>query len=440
MTIKQPIDKSHFILPDLGEGVHEAEIIKWKVKPGDRVEEHQTLAEMETDKALVEVPSTWSGVIQQLHGNEGDIVAVGSVLISYESGNSETSNETDPDAIVAHVDEADSTEESEDAGTVVGTVGAMVSISDRFARKPDGELQTPANGKAIATPAVRRVARELGVDINTVPATGRGGRVTVSDIHATTTSSAPAATPMQARQATPMSTPAISGDGIAQRIPMRGVRRKIAEALDRSVKTAVHYTVVDEADVTLLAAKRQEYAAVTGSKLSFLPFVINAVCRALKQHPIVNANVDDQKEEILIKSFINLGIAVDTDHGLMVPVISNADSLTLAQLDGSVADVASRCRDRSISREELIGGTFTISNVGSYGGIYSTPIINYPEVAILGVGRVREQVLTKDGKFYAGRVMPLSLSCDHRVVDGAEGARFLNTLIRLLQEPGKLVS
>lgn len=434
MTIKQPIDKSQFILPDLGEGVHEAEIISWKVKPGDHVDEHQTLAEMETDKALVEVPSPWSGVIQQLHGNEGDIIKVGSALVSYESSNGKAASAPSSATKVAQPVEAAPAAENEDAGTVVGTVGATVAISERFARKPDGEHQTTSN-KALATPAVRRVARELGVDINNVPGSGRGGRVTASDIHAVTNGASPLAAP-----STPMPAPAISGDGIAQRIPMRGVRRKIAQALERSVRTAVHYTVVDEADVTLLAAKRQEYAAVTGNKLSFLPFVINAVCRALKQHPIVNANVDDQKEEILIKSVINLGIAVDTDHGLMVPVISNADSLTLAQLDGYVADVANRCRDRSISREELIGGTFSISNVGSYGGIFSTPIINYPEVAILGVGRVREQVLTKDGKFYAGRVMPLSLSCDHRVVDGAEGARFLNTLIELLQDPSKLVS
>ncbi|MCH8822194.1 MAG: 2-oxo acid dehydrogenase subunit E2 [Planctomycetes bacterium] len=439
MTIKQPIDKSQFILPDLGEGVHEAEIISWKVKPGDHVDEHQTLAEMETDKALVEVPSPWSGVIQQLHGKEGDIIMVGSALVSYESSsNSKAISAPSSATKVAQPVEAATDDDNEDAGTVVGTVGASVSISDRFARKPDGEHQTTSN-KALATPAVRRVARELGVDINNVPGSGRGGRVTASDIHSLTSGVAPAA-PTQASPSTPMPAPTISGDGIAQRIPMRGVRRKIAQALERSVRTAVHYTVVDEADVSLLAAKRKEYAAVTGNKLSFLPFVINAVCRALKQHPSVNANVDDQKEEILIKSVINLGIAVDTDHGLMVPVISNADSLTLAQLDGYVADVASRCRDRSISREELIGGTFSISNVGSYGGIFSTPIINYPEVAILGVGRVREQVLTKDGKFYAGRVMPLSLSCDHRVVDGAEGARFLNTLIELLQDPSKLVS
>ncbi|MEE8153438.1 MAG: dihydrolipoamide acetyltransferase family protein, partial [Phycisphaerales bacterium] len=410
----------------LGEGVHEAEIISWKVKPGDRVEEHQTLAEMETDKALVEVPSPWSGVIEKLHGKEGEIVAVGSVLVSYEADNGEVATEPRSE---------EPKTESEDAGTVVGTVESSLTVSDRFTRRDHQEQDADGSGKALATPAVRRVARELGVDINEIPGTGRGGRVTVGDIHVYTGSET--AQPAVAPQAA--APPPISTDGVAKRIPMRGVRRKIAEALHRSVKTAVHFTLVDEADVTALDAKRHEYAAVIGAKLSFLPFIVIAVCRALKEHPSLNANVDDQRQEILLKSVINLGIAVDTEHGLMVPVISNADALGLAQIDGAVADLAKRCRDRSIPREELVGGTFTISNAGSFGGMFSTPIINYPEVAILAVGRAKERVLVNDGKFYAGKVMPLSISCDHRVVDGAECARFLNTLMRLLEQPESLI-
>ena len=427
MVIKQPIDKSHFILPDLGEGVHEAEIISWKVKPGDRVEEHQTLAEMETDKALVEVPSPWSGVIEKLHGKEGEIVEVGSVLVSYEADNGGVATEP-------RLEEPKT--ESEDAGTVVGSVESSLTVSDRFTRRVHQGQVADGSGKALATPAVRRVARELGVNINEIPGTGRGGRVTVGDVHAYTESE-PAQPALASHAAAPP--PPISTDGVAKRIPMRGVRRKIAEALDRSIRTAVHFTLVDEADVTALDAKRHEYAAVIGAKLSFLPFIVIAVCRALKEHPSLNANVDDQRQEILLKSVINLGIAVDTDHGLMVAVIPNADALSIAQIDGAVADLATRCRDRSIPREELVGGTFTISNAGSLGGMFSTPIINYPEVAILAVGRAKERVLVNDGKFYAGKVMPLSLSCDHRVVDGAECARFLNTLVKLLEQPESLI-
>ena len=429
MVIKQPIDKSHFILPDLGEGVHEAEIISWKVKAGDRVEEHQTLAEMETDKALVEVPSPWSGVIEKLHGKEGEIIEVGSVLVSYKADNGEA-------AATAPAVEEISTE-SEDAGTVVGSVDSSLVVSDRLTRRNQEEHTADSNGKALATPAVRRVARELAVNIDEIPGTGRGGRVTVGDVHTFTGSSPQAAAPAPVA---PTSPPApISADGIAERIPFRGVRRKIAEALSRSIRTAVHFTVMDEADVTALDAKRHEYAAVMGAKLSFLPFIVIAVCRALKEHPSLNANVDDQKQEILVKSVTNLGIAVDTDHGLMVPVIPSADALSISQIDGVVADLATRCRDRSIPRENLIGGTFTVSNAGSVGGMFTTPIINYPEVAILGIGRAKERVLVKDGKFYAGKVMPLSLSCDHRVVDGAEGARFLQTLMKLLEQPESLV-
>jgi pyruvate dehydrogenase E2 component (dihydrolipoamide acetyltransferase) len=217
------------------------------------------------------------------------------------------------------------------------------------------------------------------------------------------------------------------------------VRRKIAEGLHHSIQTAVHFTVVDEADVTALDAKRREYAALIGRKLSMLPFVMVAICKALRQHPIVNANVDDANNEILVRSVINLGLAVDTDHGLMVPVVHNADMLSIIQITDTIKELAAGCRDRTIEREKFLNGTFTISNVGSFGGTFATPIINYPEVAILALGRTKERVLTRDGKFYAGAVMPLSLSCDHRVVDGAEGARFLNTTVSLLEDPASLL-
>ncbi|MHC4809009.1 MAG: dihydrolipoamide acetyltransferase family protein [Planctomycetota bacterium] len=464
MATKQPDDKSHFILPDLGEGVHEAELISWKVAPGDTVAEHQTLAEMETDKALVEVPSPWAGVIKDLCGKEGDIMIVGKPLVTYDIGGDAAAAAPAPAATAtaaagagtrnghgshATATEAPAEEEREDAGTVVGSVGGTLTVSDRFARRPEHATAEEApRGKALATPAVRRVARELGVDINRVPATGRGGRVTASDVQAFAEgrgSSAPApvagrpssaAAPAAASAAPPV---AVAADGVAERIPFRGVRRTIAAALQRSVQTAVHFTVVDEVDVTALDAKRREYAAVLGRKLSFLPFVLTAVCRGLRTHPQLNALVDDEAAEILRKAVINLGIAVDTDHGLMVPVIRDADRLGLAELGDEVARLASGCRDRSVAREELTGSTFTISNVGSYGGMFATPVINYPEVGILAVGRAYEKVLVRNGAFYAGTVMPLSLSCDHRVVDGAEGARFLNTVKKLLEDPGTLL-
>lgn len=444
--IKQPKDKSHFILPDLGEGVAEAELIKWRVTPGETVEEHQTLAEMETDKALVEVPSPWPGTIGELKHKEGDIVNVGDVLITYaqaEAQQGEAPGQAGDEGEDASSEEKSAEQEREDAGTVVGSMGEELSISERFARRRDTANGQKQRAKVLATPAVRRIAREMGVDINHVDGTGRGGRVTASDVenYAGSTGAAPARQAAAQRSAAAGLAPApqISGDGIAERIPFRGVRRKIAEQLHHSVSTTVHFTVVDEADVTALDRKRKEYAGVLGRKLSLLPFIVLATCNALRKHPAINANVDDPNQEILIKGVINLGIAVDTEHGLMVPVLAEADHYSLNDLVERISDLAKACRERTIPREQMQGGTFTISNVGSYGGMFATPIINYPEVGILAAGRAYEKVLTRDGAFYAGKVLPLSLSCDHRVVDGAEGARFLNTIVRLLESPEALV-
>ena len=457
-AIKQPADKSHFILPDLGEGVHEAELISWKVKPGDAVKEHQTIAEMETDKALVEVPSPWTGVIDELRGSEGEIINVGSILVTYKvDGAAAPAAAPETPAGAESVEPAAASASDEDQGTVVGTMSGTLEVSSRFARTPEHAVGTNGDapaGKALATPAVRRIAREFGIDIDRVPGSGRGGRVTASDVHTFATMGA-AGTPAThhnteateqaivtatAITAPPRDLPPVSADGIRERIPFRGVRRKIAQALDLSVKTAVHFTVVDEVDVTALDRKRKEYAKVLGTKLSMLPFIMTACCRALRKHPALNANVDDAREEILIKDVVNLGCAVDTDHGLMVPVIANADRLSLVQLADSVKSIADGCKNRTIPREQLMGGTFTISNVGSYGGRFATPIINYPEVAILAAGRAFEKVMAKDGMIFAGLALPLSLSCDHRVVDGAEGARYLNTVKSLLEDPESLLS
>lgn len=461
MAIKQPADKSHFILPDLGEGVHEAELLEWKVKPGETVEEHQTLAEMETDKARVEVPSPWAGVVKDLNGKEGDIITVGSVLVTYETKGGadrkpqdrvESGARAADEAVPAGAVEGDESDEQkppaarEDAGTVVGNVSGSLTVSPRFARRREEENgQVARREKTLATPAVRRIARELGVDINRVPATGRGGRVTASDVQsfAQGQPAAPAdrapSKQAESRDRARTEAPAISSDGVSQRVPFRGIRRKIAQALSRSMHTAVHFTVVEEADVTALEKERRKLIFATGEKISLLPFILTAVIRALREHPSLNANVDDENEEILLKNVINLGVAVDTDHGLMVPVIHNADRLSLVELGRSVSDLAQQCHGRTVPRENLIGGTFTISNVGSFGGMFATPVINYPEVAILAAGRARERVVARDGTFSIGTVLPLSLSCDHRVVDGAEGTRFLNAVVRLLENPQALL-
>ncbi len=279
------------------------------------------------------------------------------------------------------------------------------------------------------------------MDITTVGGTGHGGRIKAGDIRtAAETARTPVPQVQQPAKVRMPTTPPLPGAlGEDKRIPIRSLRRKIAEALRHSVDTAVHYTAVDEADVTALDAKRREYASLLGRKLSILPFVMTAVCRALRMHPPLNANVDDEKGEIILRSAVNLGCAVDTDEGLMVPVVKDADQLSLVELDDSVRGLAGLCRERKIAREQMMGGTFTISNVGSYGGMFATPVINYPEVAILAVGRAKEKVMTSEGRFYAGLSLPLSLSCDHRIVDGAEATRFLGTLVGLLEQPEGLL-
>lgn len=481
--VKQPADKSHFILPDLGEGLVEAELISWKVKVGDTVKEQQTLAEMQTDKALVEVPSPWAGTISELCGKEGDIIKVGAVLVRFGKAGAAAGDATGASgatgavagsakgaasgasrsapggtstgaAVMARAGDASRSGSGangasgaagadEDQGTVVGSMSGTFAVSERFARRAPEHARGAPAGKALATPAVRRLARELKIDITRVPPTGRGGRVTASDVAAFAQGGArgagTGASLAASRPTASPPAPPVDASGVSQRIPFRGVRRKIAEALDRSVRTAVHFTATDDADATDLEAKRHEYSRVIGRKLSMLPFVMAAVCRGLRLHPALNANVDDEKAEILLKGVINLGVAVDTDAGLMVPVVRDADRLSIVELADQVKRLAARCRDRSITREESLGGTFTISNVGSYGAMYATPIINYPEVAILAVGRAKERVLVKGGRFYAGWVLPLSISCDHRVVDGAEAARFLNTVVNLLESPEELL-
>lgn len=464
---------NEFILPDLGEGVHEAELIKWRVAVGDTVAEHDILAEMETDKALVEVPSPRGGVIKALNGDEGEILNVGIVLVEYEDDGEEEITQPSAQKRDAHAqaraslptDDKSSAAPREDAGTVVGKVGGdLAGIS-------------AIDGKALATPAVRRIARDLGIDINLVPGTGMGGRVTDKDVRAftgsgtnaaptpthqatvcmpvpqDTSSSRATSTPMLSVPAipaapgasavpTPNQSPAFAPGADNAKVPFRGIRRKIASRLRESVDTAVHFTVMDEADVSDLDTLRKKLAAASGEKVSFLPFVCAAVSRALtEQFGVLNATVDDAAEEITQHRSVHLGIAIDTESGLMVPVIRDADRLGVLEVGRHIGAIAKAARDRTIPREQLMGSTFTISNVGSYAGRFATPIINYPEVGILAAGRVREgMVVGKGGWFRVGKLLPLSLACDHRVVDGATGALCLARIVELLQEPEQLLA
>ncbi len=467
-------DPNVFILPDLGEGVHEAELIKWRVKVGDAVKEHDVLADMETDKAVVEVPSPRDGTIAQLHGSEGEILHVGNALVTYVGGaaskpttngkhdKSETKSSPQPPRnVMEHVPEPE--ERTEDAGTVVGQMSA------------DTPGLNAAPGKALATPAVRRLAKDMGVDIDAIAGSGIGGRVLEKDVRAAggpslrggstpaakqqpavtkpaafvePARSAPVAKP--AAPAAPSRAAAPEGRPTDEvtRVPFRGVRRTIANRLRESVNQAVHFTVMDEADVTALDSMRRKLAAASGEKVSFLPFVASAMARVLGQSQFraLNATVDEKPGDANYEASINqhrsvhLGIAADTENGLMVPVIRDADRLGVLELSRAIGNVADAARNRTATREQLMGSTFTISNVGSHAGRFATPIINYPEVAILAVGRGREGMVVNKGSFRVGLLLPLSLACDHRVVDGATAALALAEVIKLLQDPDSLLT
>jgi pyruvate dehydrogenase E2 component (dihydrolipoamide acetyltransferase) len=528
-----------FRLPDVGEGVAEGELLQWLVEVGDTVEEDQPVAEVETDKAVVEVPSPVNGSIQELHAEPGDVVPVGDILVTF-----------------AVEGEAAEPEDAEKETTGEETESAPVSDDDTGNGAPDGRVFAP--------PHVKRLARELGVDIQSVDGNGPGGRVTEQDVRATADSggeagdtgstpdstaadsekratadssraameaseeattatsetpttqtatavaenretasaerdrtlAAPATRNLAAESgvdldAVPASeqrdgeafvTPedvreyadaqqrvqaadaeaiasaetagetAAAGDRVegdrVEREPYRGVRKTIGDAMARSKFTAPHATHHDRVDATGLVETREKLkplAEERGVRLTYLPIVMKAVVGALAEHPVLNTMLDEENEEIVYNDDYNVGVAVATDAGLMVPVVKNVDEKGLLEIADEVTDLVARARDRSITREEMQGGTFTITNFGTIGGEYATPIINYPETAILGLGALEQRPmveggsLSDPGEVVAKPVLPLSLSIDHRVIDGADAARFVNTLKKYLQDPTLLL-
>lgn len=442
MVARRSGNPNDFCLPDLGEGLEEAELIEWVVHVGQRVEENDMLAKMETAKALVEVPSPRAGTIVELHGKPGESIKVGAPLVTFRDESEapvepEVSRSTSTGGNGNKAGIETTAPSQRDAGTVVGSL-----------------MENEEHGKVRAAPAVRRLARDLGVEIDSVHGTGIGGRVTRADVEAMVGQQQPAqviAAPAKPKpQPAPAPKPAQSvarssaDAGDALRIPLRGVRRTIAERLRHSVNHAIHYTVMDEADVSALDELRRKLMAASNEKISFLPFVAFAVCRVLggklgQQYRKLNSTVDDERQEIIQHRPVHLGIATDTENGLMVPVIRNADQMGVLEISRHIARLAHAARQRTIPANELSGSTFTISNFGSLGGRFGTPIINYPEAGILAVGRAREGVVVRRGMLGVGKLLPLSLSADHRVIDGATSSTALAKIMELLQTPDELL-
>jgi pyruvate dehydrogenase E2 component (dihydrolipoamide acetyltransferase) len=417
-----------FRLPDIGEGVVEGEVVKWHVKPGDTVREDQPMVEVMTDKATVEIPSPRAGVIKEIRAPEGQLCAVGAVMVVIEEAGSAR-----PEPPPARHEPSPARPEPPPARPEL--------VEGRPAHKASGNviaMPRTSAGKVLATPATRKLARDLGVDLASVQATGPNGRVTHDDVRAAADGHVqPAATAGQqaARAYAPLPVHSDAGD---ERVPFRGVRKKIAENMHRSRQTAAHFTYVEECDMTELVALRKRAKARAeerGLKLSFLPFIIKAVVAGLKKYPIVNSTLDENKNEIVLRKRYHIGVAAATAEGLIVPVVKDADQRSLFDIAKTLEDLSEKARIGKATREELTGSTFTISSLGTLGGVLATPIINFPEVAILGVHKIKPTPVVRDGEIVVRDIMNLSISLDHRIVDGYEGAQFLQHVIELLQDP-----
>lgn len=470
-----------YALPDVGEGLDRAEIMSWKVSVGDAVVPDQVLAEVETDKSMVEVPSPVAGIVTSLAGELGDFIEVGSLFVEIEvaeaaGGHEPSGDPAAPDAaavVAVPKTEAPVTE----AGPVSDLTGAEAPIGTT------SPATAPGRTRVLASPATRRFAADSGVDLALVPATGPNGRVTKADVEAhlaaatapAGTGTAPAAT--SARDSAPVASTALAASATAlastapaatsasgagaphsasvgsgptlpqmtdqmadESIPFRGLRRTIAANMVESWRTIPHITDFREIDASGLVEARARLNAGLAQagrdeKVTYLPFLIRAVALALRQHREFNSRLDEENERITFFGRRNIGLAVSTDAGLFVPVVHDADSKLLLDLSRESADLAQRARDRTITSAQMGSGTFTITNFGSYGGWLGTPIIRPPEVAIAGFGRIADKVVAVDGQPVVRNTLPLAVSADHRVIDGANMGEFLGHLTRLLENP-----
>lgn len=431
-----------FKFPDVGEGITEGEIKKWLVKEGDKIKEHDVLAEVETDKAIVQIPSPASGKILKLYHKEGDTIHVGEVMATIGSPGENIPEKpaqvkqpvVKPAGVVGYLEEAPEEEEFIcPVCKIKFPTKDALNEHNAIHKLQKGLRAEAAPSPILAAPATRRVARESGVDLSKIRGTGLGGRVTEEDVRKFAQSAG-----VHAEHPGVTVVKKYDLYGYVDRIPLKGVRKAMAKRMVESATKIPHVTSMDEADVTELwnlREREKKVAELKGIKLTFLPFIIKSCVHALKEHLYVNSTLDDEHEEIILKKYYNIGLAIDTDDGLIVPVIKGANNKSILQIAQEIQELAEKTRNRTIDLGDLKGGTFTITNYGSIRGNWGTPLINYPEVAILGVGRIFEKLNIKEGKVFVRKILPLSLSFDHRLIDGAYAARFMQTLIEHLEDP-----
>lgn len=438
-----------FRLPDIGEGIHEGEIVKWFVSAGDTIEEDDVLAEVQNDKSVVEIPSPVGGTVEEVLVEEGTVAVVGDVIVKIDAPDAENMQ------FKGHHDDNSSSSKEEAPAKEETSTKEETKTEETAVASSSQDEQVDENRKIKAMPSVRKYAREKGVNIKAVSGTGKNGRITKEDIDnhlnggAQVNSGAQAASTLN-ESATTSSKDSVSAE--TQSVPegefpettekIPAMRKAIAKAMVNSKHTAPHVTLMDEIDVQKLwdhRKKFKEIAAEQGIKLTFLPYVVKALVSALKKYPALNTSFNEEAGEIVHKHYWNIGIAADTERGLLVPVVKNADRKSIFQISNEINELAVKARDGKLTSQEMSGATCTISNIGSAGGQWFTPVINHPEVAILGIGRIAQKPIVKDGEIIAAPVLALSLSFDHRQIDGATGQNAMNHIKRLLNNPELLL-
>ncbi|MBC7087454.1 MAG: 2-oxo acid dehydrogenase subunit E2 [Tissierellales bacterium] len=436
--------KFEFQFPDIGEGIHEGVITKWLVDVGDMIKEGESIAEVETDKVTTEIPSPKTGKIIELRANNGDTIHVGDVFVVIDTeGNAEDVSSVEKKDTLSEKKEI---VEEENAGVVGEVIASSEVIAPSHENKENNKDKREVK-KALATPVSRKLAKDLGVDINQVVGSGPNGRVMKEDIIKASEKlqvekqeiaiDEPVKTAPKAKEEK-----LLIEDEKIERIPLTKIRKTIAEKMTQSRFTIPHTTAMDELDVTELYELRKRYKDSLREEeinLTFMPFIIKATIAVLKKMPEFNSTLDEENDELILKKFYHIGIATDTERGLMVPVIRDADRLSIIELAKIVDEISSKAKNNQIELKDLKGSSFTITNYGSIGGYYGIPIINYPESAILGVGRIVQKPIIKNDEIVKAWVLPLSLSYDHRIIDGASGARFLNMMKEILENPEMLL-
>jgi pyruvate dehydrogenase E2 component (dihydrolipoamide acetyltransferase) len=430
--------KFTFNFPDLGEGLEEGTIMEWYVKPGQQVKMGDSIVQMETDKVVADIPSPKNGVITDLFGEVGDVIKVGSPLVIIQIEGEVSEQTTEDEKITTEaVSESD-----DDAGSVVGTI-EVAGKNDIMAPSDEGEKdieeKTSVSRKALATPVARAMAKQMGIDINQIPGSGPSGRVKKEDIlnfKSTGLDIKPESDIIKKSFNPDESLKQTAGDVTYK--PLTQIRKTIAKNMLQSKHNAAHMSVFEEVEISGLMEVRSRYKqrfADKGVKLTYLPFIVKAVAQALKHHPQLNSQIDTENNRMIYRNRYHIGIAVDAPDGLVVPVIRDADKLSIFQIAGQIGELANKARTRKLTLEDLKDGCFSITSFGSFGGIYATPVLNYPQAGILGIGRILKTPVVKDDEIVIGNIMPLSLTVDHRVVDGGETTRFIYKVMEYLTDP-----